>query len=1008
MVNACALPPPPDPHPEDYMSSRVFTIPPHRPFLDALAAGLQAGPGLDPPGLDPLAMSRVTILLPTRRACRALREAFLRASAGRALLLPKMRAVGDIEGDDLTGDGFDSAALPPPMPPLRRQLLLARLVLQWGRQQATAPLLPGQAAMLAAELAAFLDEAQAHDCDLDKLAGIAPADFAEHWQLILQFLTILTEFWPKILAEEGALDPVAHRDAALADLIALWRRAPPSEPVIAAGLTGGLPAITALLGAVAALPQGAVILPGLDPAIDPADWDAIGADPTHPHHEMAGLLRFLELEPASVRPWPLDSGHPTPASPRAALIGEILRPAATTEKWRHIGKIGAAALAGLTRIDCPGPQEEAGTIALLMREALEIPEKTVALVTPDRDLARRVAGELGRWGIEIDDSAGVALNRSPPGVFLRLVLDAAAAGFAPVPLLALLKHPLTGLRRAEARALERQALRGPRPGPGLAGLRAALGGDAPAIDALEAAFAPFLAVLEAEVVGLAELVAAHLLAAEALATPYTETGDTETGAGRLWQEAAGEAAARFGAELLQAAADFPPMRGSHYPALFETLLARSVVRPNFGKHPRLAIWGLTEARLQHADLHILGGLNEGSWPRQAQSDPWLSRPMRASLGLPPPERQIGIAAHDFAQALGAPEAVLTRAARVEGAPTLPSRWLLRLETVLTAAGLDAGALRRDQPVSWQQALDAPRMRRPVAAPAPCPPLSSRPRKLSVTEIGTWMRDPYAIYASRILGLVKLDPIDADPGAADRGQFIHAALDRFVTEFPGALPEDALPVLERIGEECFGPALSRPGIQAFWWPRFKRVAEWFLAMEALRRPDLEESLSELRGRFTIDGPEGPFTVTGRADRIDRVREGGLVVLDYKTGAVPTAKEIAQGLAPQLPLEAVMLSGGGFEGFELGVTVDRLVYWQLSGGDPAGHERVVAEGEAVAALAAAAYEGLEALIAAFDRVETPYRATPRPEWAPRYSDYVHLARVKEWSAAASGDAGGEDGE
>lgn len=970
------------------MPAGVFTIPPHLAFLDALVAGLLAGTGA-----DPLSLSRMTILLPTRRAGRALREAFLRASAGRAMLLPRMRILGDLDGEACD---FEGAELPPPVPPLRRQLLLARLVLEWGRRREEAPLLPGQAAMLAAELARFLDEAQGQGCDLATLEAVAPADYAEHWQLVLRFLSILTEFWPAVLAEEGALDPVPHRDAALETLLAAWQAKPPAHPVLAAGFTGGQPAVLHLLAALAKLPNTAIVLPGLDPMANPADWAEIAADPTHAHHEMAGLLDRLGLGPADIRPWPVPGAAMKP--PRTSLVAEALRPAATTEKWRHLAGIGPDALAGLSRIDCPGPQEEAGVIALLMRECLETPGKTAALVTPDRDLARRVAAALRRWGVAIDDSAGAALNHTPPGMFLRLVLDAAASGFAPVPLLALLKHPLAGLGRApetlraEARAFERRILRGPRPAPGLAGLRAAAP-DSGLVASLDLAFAPLTAALAAPQAGLSEIAEAHFQTAEILAG----TGD-ESGAGRLWNGDAGEAGARFAAGLIQAAAGFPLIAGTDYPALFEALLAQEVVRPAYGGHPRLFIWGLLEARLQHADRLILGSLNEGTWPAAAEGDPWLSRPMRHRLGLLSPERQTGIAAHDFFQALGAPEVVLTRAARAGGAPTLPSRWLLRLDTALAAAGLDGNRLlAREAPLLWQAALDAPSRRRPHPAPAPRPPVSARPRRLSVTEIETWMRDPYAIYARRILNLTRLDPIDADPGAADRGQFIHAALDRFVTDFPGALPADAVAQLLRIGADCFGEALSRPGIWAFWWPRFVRIAGWFVEMETGRRPLLAESLTERCGRLEIEGPSGPFTVTGRADRIDRRRDGGLVLIDYKTGGMPSGKEIEAGYAPQLSLEAAMLAAGGFENFAAGSKTAALLYWQLSGGDPAGKERIVAEDEAAAALARDALLRLHDLVAAFDRPDTPYRAIPRPERAPRYSDYTHLARIKEWSVA-----------
>jgi ATP-dependent helicase/nuclease subunit B len=988
----------------------VFTIPLHLPFLDTLVAGLRADIGD-----DPLALSRITIFLPTRRACRALREAFLRASEGRALLLPRLRPLGDFDDDELALGPADAASeaggvdIPPALPELRRRLLLTRLVLEWGNRRGSAPLLPGQAAALARELARFLDEVHSEAGDFANLAMLAPAEYAEHWQLVLKFLAVLTEHWPHIVAAEGGLDPAARRNAVLAAQAEAWRRDPPPDRIIAAGLTGALPAIADLLAVIAALPRGIVILPGLDRSVDPTTWMALADDPTHPQHVMAQFLSRLEIAPDDVREWPAPAVAGGPAA-RGALIGEILRPAAATHEWRDLagaGKSGIdkAALTGIYRLDCAGPQEEAGVIALLLRERLQRPGETAALVTPDRDLARRVASELRRWQIEIDDSAGLPLNKTPPGVFLRLVLDLAASGLAPVPLLAALKHPLAACGgapealRDTVRRLETTTLRGPRPAPGFAGLTAAVDpheGDLHALlTRIEMALAPLAAALAAEATSVTDLIAAHARAAEALA------GDeNESGAVRLWREEAGEVAARFIAELIEAATDFPALRGTDYPALFEALIAGPVVRPNYGRHPRLAIWGLLEARLQQADLIVLGGLNEGTWPGDAASDPWLSRPMRRAFGLSAPERRIGVAAHDFAQGLGAREVVLTRASRVEGAPTVPSRWLLRLDTVLRASGLEAAfaAMQTQSWLEWQGLLDQPT--RPVGAvapPAPRPPVAMRPRRLSVTEIETWMRDPYAIYARHVLHLKALDPLDADPGAAERGLLVHRALDLFVKRHPSALPADAEARLVAIGEEVFGTALSRPGVWAFWWPRFLRIACWFIALETARRGALAGSHGEVLGRLMLSGPAGPFELVCKADRIDRRRDGGLIVVDYKTGAVPRRGDVDLGFAPQLPLEAAIAEAGGLTGIAV-ARVAELAYWRLSGGEVAGEVKPLAEADAVRILIDTALAGLHRLIARFDDQATPYRSSPRPEHAPRFTDYAQLARVKEWSLAA----------
>ena len=983
----------------------VYSIAAELPFLDTLVAGL-----VRQTDGDPLALARHVVLLPTRRAVRALGEAFLRHGNGRALLLPRLTPVGDLDADELAligdeGAGDGGLDILPAVPALRRQLMLTRLVLLWGVRRGTGPFTAGQAAPLAAELARFLDEVQAEGSDLGGLEALVPADYAEHWQDVLKFLDIVRVHWPAALAAIGCLDPAERRNRVLAAQVDSWRRAPPAHPVIAAGITGGLPAVADLVAAVAALPQGMVVLPGLARDGDSDAWAEIAADPAHPQHLLARLLDRLGCDPAAVRDWPaaLTAG----ASPlRRAVVLEALRPAASSERWREVPPIAAGALAGLRRLDCAGPQEEALVIALLLRETLETEGATAALVTPDRDLARRVAAELRRWGIAIDDSAGVPLNRTPPGVFLRLLLDAVAQELAPVPLLALLKHPLAAAGfapetfRARARLLELALLRGPRPAPGLRGLDDAVAAEDRTlrafVAALGAALAPLASVIARRETGLADAVAAHIEAAEALAR-----SDVEPGAARLWREPAGEEAAQMTSEMLDAASDFPPIAGDDYPALFEALVTGPVVRPPYGRHPRLFIWGLLEARLQQADRVVLGGLNEGVWPPEAPSDPWLSRPMRQRFGLPPPERRIGMAAHDFVQALGAREVVLTRAARVEGTPTVPSRWLQRLDTVLRVGGREGVIAAANEPLAWQRRLDEAEARNTLPPPAPCPPVAARPRRLSVTEIETWMRDPYAIYARRVLGLQALEPLDADPGAAERGRFIHLALDRFLREFPGALPADAADRLIAIGREAFGAALDRPGVYAFWWPRFARIARWFAASEAERRAARTRNLAtECRGRMTFAGPAGNFELVAIADRIDRRGDGGLAIIDYKTGTVPDKADVALGFAPQLALEAAIAEAAGFAGIAA-APVEELAFWQMSGGDPAGRAVPAAADADLRRRIDEAVAGLQRLIARFDDPDTPYRAVPHPDKAPRYSDYTHLARVKEWSV--SGERG-----
>ena len=988
------------------MSARkpnVYTVPPHVSFVDSLAKGLLSGRAvaLDPG--DPLALSRLTILLPTRRACRALGLAFLRAAPGRALLLPRIRPLGDIDEDEMSIGDEDDEALPDAVSPLERRLLLSRLIQRLGETPGGAALTGAgtvdQAARLAQALAGLLDEIQIARLDPQGLATLAPEEYATHWQQVLRFLSLITDRWPAILAERGQMDPAARRNALLETLAERWAAEPPAYPVIGAGSTGSVPATRDLLAAIARLPQGAVVLPGLDTEADDETWEAIG--PTHPQYALKGLIAHIGIAREAAQPWPGDEEAGAGATcARSRLIADAMRPAETITAWRALPRRGPAALRDVHRIDCASPQEEAGVIAIIMRRTLETSGRTAALVTMDRALARRVAAELRRWEIAVDDSAGVPLGETAPGAYLRLAARLVAEDAAPVPLLSALKHPLAAGAMAPAawrrsvRTMERAILRGPRPAPGFGGLRAALKGDDPTIDRwlarLEEAAGPFAALMTHPGAPLGDLLQAHVGFAE-----WLTATDGEDGAGRLWSGEAGEQAARFVAGLAEAASALPPVAPTHYPALLDALMEDRVVRPPFGRHPRLQIWGPLEARLQHADCMILGGLNEGVWPPAAHGDPWMSRPMRGDFGLPPPELRIGLSAHDFVQCCGAEEVYLTRARRIEGTPTIPSRWLQRLDALLEGEPGGPAALRTMEPalLAWWSALDrAAELPGPRPAPAPTPPVAARPRRLSVTRIETWIADPYSVYARDILRLKALDPIDADPSAAERGSIIHRILDAFVSAHPDALPPDAEDRLLALGREHFEAARARPGVLAFWWPRFERIVRWFLETERARRPAFQPLATEVEGALDLDAPGGPFRLTAKADRIDGTEASTLEIIDYKTGGVPPKKHVTDGRRPQLSLEAAIAGAGGFAGVEQ-AEIAALAYWRLSGAETAGE--ITAIGGDADKLAREAADGLQALVARFDDPATPYHPVPRPALAPAWNDYAHLARHKEWS-------------
>lgn len=946
---------------------RLFAVPPGVDFAQALAAGLRARLADAPPQ----AIARITLTLNANRAARAAALAF--EGDGPSAYLPRIGTLDDIVADPRLD-------LPPAVDPGRRALTLIRLVTRF--LEARPDLGPPAAApALAGALGALMDETAREGVDLDRLDDAAPPEHARHWETTLAFLQIVRQAWPQVLAadEGGAVDPEAQRRLATDALTAAWAADPPAHPVIAAGSTGSRAVTADYLRAVARLPQGAVVLPGFDPAIAAEVWGDIG--PEHPWAGMRDLADRLGVTPDRIAWWTDDA----PAGqPRRRLIAQAMRPAPVTDRWREAlpalrAEIGPAA-DGLTIVEAPDPRRESAAIALALRQAIETPGARAALITPDRALARRVAAQLARWGIEPDDSGGRPLALTPPGVFLRLTADAAFARFDAVALLSLLKHPLMMAgpgREAHLRAARAYEITVLRRRPDLDSLTAAAQAVKDEDSPLHAVFAQLMALQSApgELQAMAD---AHLATAQALAGPA------------LWDKAAGEAARDAAARFAAAAVVFGPCPAPRYPPIFAAAMTDEAREDAFRPDPRVMIWGPLEARMQSADLIVLGGLNEGAWPAAPSPDPWLSRPMRARVGLPSPERRIGLGAHDVLTAACAPRVILTRAERSGGAPTTRSRWLERLITLcrgVDETALDAMLARGAALVGLADLLDRPASPVPRAPrPAPRPPAAHRPDMLSATQVETLIRDPFAIYARLVLRLKALDPVGRDLGARDRGVALHAALEALAMRAAAGQP------LEQAFEDALDLALTKaPAAEAqrrLWRARMRRAAPALLKQEAARQ-SLGSPRVEVEGRRDGAG----FTLKARADRID-LRDGAVAIYDYKTGPAPTDKQM-QAFAKQLPLEAAIAEAGGFADIPPARVVEMAHI--VLGGDGAGKARPV-KGDP-ADLAAEAWAGLTRLIAAYADPATGYPARARPRHIAHYSDYDHLSRYGEWE---DGDA------
>ena len=986
------------------MALKVSTISPELSFLPELAAGIFEMAG----GMGP-DLTRFRILLPTRRACRELQKEFLNLSGGKPLLLPRMNPLGDIDQEELDlmiAGTIESTAIdiiPPALSNLERQMMLTALV------QKKHPDMRGEQCLsLARALGRLMDQVYTEDLNLASLPSLVMEEnLSVHWQESVEFLKILSEAWPLILEQEGSIDQSDRRNRLLKLLASFWEDNPPSTPIIAAGSTGSIPATGNLLRVIAGLPQGHVILPGLDLEMDDKSWENIGEN--HPQNTMRRLLNHMELPRHHVTPW---RGRKHSESQRLETARAATCPAETCDSFNLSAESLQKGLQHVSLIEADNARHEAQLIALAVRECLEIPDRSAVIITPDRNLARRISASLKRWDIMVDDSAGQPLHMKPAGIFISKILTCLTENFAPVALLDLLKTPygLNHYGGAKIAALEIHALRGPRPAEGIEGLKAHLAAlpDTEELTALVTRIEHDLAPLLDFTSGLHSI--------HDLIPPLTETAERIAG-GRenLWTGPDADCLSGLLSELQSSQHHLPPADLSTHKGYLNQFMSERMVRSAYGTHPRVTILGQIEARLIRGDLMILAGLNEGTWPPEPAIDPWMSRPMRSRFELPPVERQTGLSAHDFVQAFCAGRVILTRARKMDGAPTVPARWLERLSALLKNAGLEKTILAPasdNSYVAWLKELDRPLDITPVSIPDPRPKVEDRPKKLGVTAIEKLIRNPYRVYAQYILGLKPLDPIDQDVSAADRGEFVHHILNEFVKAYPRDLPANSEAILLKMGQDYIDAMSTISPEWRYWWPRFQNLVPEFIAHERNWRILHKIWQTEIEGKYDFTFSGHPFTLKARADRIDS-KDGGAAIIDYKTGEAPAARDVVRGRSPQLPLEAMLLARGAFGDTPVQENVS-LNYWALTGkAEPLEivdlSEKTVTQKRipvVIEDLIAEAEDGFARLMTAFMSEITPYYPVI-PEGDHLYEEekaYKHLARCDEWGIA--GDAEQDD--
>ncbi len=979
----------------------IFNIASDAPFLDILAAEILGGFPLKNSTPD---LAALTVLVPTRRSARELQLKLLALSKKSALVLPTIRPIGDIDEDLLEPEVTD-AQLPNAISPIGRQFMLVGLIDEWVLENPHQRLAqeivhsPQQAQALAVSMEELIDSLETEEISLDKLRQAYDIDLAIHREAILGLLELVHRRLPAKLHAEKLMGSKERRSRLIrleAERLIVNR---PKGPIIAAGSTGTIPATRELLRAIASLENGAVILPGLDQVMDEDSWATV--TPQHPQYALKQLIEALDMDRNAVQILGVGAGN------RAWIGSELMRPSDVADQWQHAlagqQERMRDGLANFSLIEARDKNEEASIIALLMRRELEQPIGDIALVTPDRDLARRVKAALLRWNIHVDDSAGEPLIRFGAASLLALLIDATANDFNAPSLSAVFAHSLSSFRldresfRRTAQNIDLALFRDAPMGLGLKAFRSAYDRETE----IRGQVRKHTLIANLDDADWRDMGACVSQIVETLApltnlemdtfTQHLETlvSVAEAIAGdEFWQGVESETLERLITTLRNEGHRFPDCTFSRAASTIHQHLQSASLRVQGETGPRLSILGLLEARLMRPHTVVLGGLNEGKWPRQPDTGPWMNRTMRDLFAMPQPERQIGQMAHDFVQAFGADKVYLTTSRRDGMAPAIPSRWILRLETIMQAVGLKPGA---DPWQQWAIALDASEGMIPFKKPLPCPLVAARPQSLSVTRVEKLIRDPYAIYAQAILKLEPLPDTSTRPNAALRGSLFHAALGDFFTQYPDSLPKEALQKLITIGEKHFRPYIDNKEVSGFWWSRFKRIARWVIETEPALRGDAMQIYAEIPGSLKFPIGDSGFTLTARADRIDRYPDNTAHIVDFKTGDVPSVDQVTKKFSPQLTLEAAMLDAGAFKDLPK-LPARSLTYVSIKGGIPAGELKPVKL--PVMDTAHSHLQSLKDLLQDYRNEAQPY--------IPRYgflfeedkSEYDHLSRYREW--------------
>jgi ATP-dependent helicase/nuclease subunit B len=1007
----------------------VFNIPAGVSFFDCLAQGI-----IQHYNNQPELFSKITIFLPSKQNIKTLKESFFKINHGKILLLPKIRSLGDMLDNemsllpDIETSPYAILSQKKVINYKSRHLALTRFILETFKSTKNANISYQEGFSLAATLLELLDSLQLEQISPTILKEIKIDGYIENWQKNLDIINSVTELWTNYLVSHNYCDPIIHRNAIFNYLSHYWLNNPSNAPVIIAGSIDSTPASAHFIKSIGCLEKGCIVLSGLDTGL--TEKDIHNLNPNHPQYELYKLIHYFGNDVASIENWTsTDKFLTNRHKQRQKLCHEIMRSSETTESWINIAERLSnhdisQAIQDINIIHAPNERKEASAIALIIREAMETPNKSIALVTPNRLLVQRVKAILTRWNIIPNDSAGIALSSLPQGIYFKLLCDVLESNFAPIQLLSFLKHPFSnagfakGDFKTQVYRLEKQILRGVAPSNGLQGYRQALKlkiellknkSDIDAekskhlhlslslIDFLERLFSPIIALDD-----------------YCTMTDFTETfinlinqcacTDTQNATELFWSDDAGQCAN----DLLSSFIDISDSLGflpkqAIYNHIKE-FSAKTSIHKNFGYDKNVFIWGTSEARLQQADIMILAGLTEGSWPVSPQANIWLSRPMQEQLGLTTPERHIGLSAHEFVQAICSSKIFLTYSAESNGSPNIPSRWIISLENIIQGVFTSTDILKNlyNTPyLSWLEQLDnTDIIPIPAKRPMPKPPINLRPKAISVTDAEKWLRDPYTIYCKHILNLKKLNGIDEELNASEKGTIIHKLFNDFTiatqTGFHGS-PEQ---IMNNIVNNLLESLKQRPLLYIFWGNRLHYICTQFVEFEIERRKKLTPILSEIDGKISFQTTQGDFTIKARCDRIDLTQDNQAIIVDYKTSSssAPSYEQMKIGLAPQLPLQAIILEQGGFGKPYQSCAAHYIIVNETK--NPPFEIKEMKSKQSLSsdkpfnALIHDIFEDFKIWVEKYNDINTAYISRRLPQFLKYEGDYDHLARVKEW--------------